>query len=58
MQEARLGKIQCKIVEAYEISLIENVQRQTLNPIEEAKAYKSYVKEYLIKKEFLMLEKV
>ena len=49
----RLGwtRIPCKIVEAddkqaYEISLVENVQRQTLNPIEEAKAYKKYVEEH------------
>ncbi|MEM3886512.1 MAG: ParB/RepB/Spo0J family partition protein [Candidatus Methanomethylicia archaeon] len=49
----RLGwtKIPCRVLEAddrqaYEISLIENVQRQTLNPIEEAKAYKKYVEEY------------
>ncbi|MEM3886690.1 MAG: ParB/RepB/Spo0J family partition protein [Candidatus Methanomethylicia archaeon] len=45
------ARIPCRIVEAddrqaYEISLIENVQRQTLNPIEEAKAYKKYVEEH------------
>ncbi|MDG6995475.1 MAG: ParB/RepB/Spo0J family partition protein [Nitrososphaerota archaeon] len=29
--------------EAYEASLVENVQRKTLNPLEEAKAFKKYV---------------
>ena len=41
-------KITCHVVElddktAFEISLIENVQRQTLNPIEEGLAFKNYV---------------
>ncbi len=46
----RLGwiKVPCHVVElddkeSFEISLIENVQRNMLNPIEEAKAFKSYV---------------
>jgi ParB family chromosome partitioning protein len=49
----RLGwtRIPCIIIElddkeAFEASIVENVQRQTLNPIEEAKAYKKYVEEY------------
>jgi ParB family transcriptional regulator, chromosome partitioning protein len=45
-----LKKISCHIVElddksAYEISLIENVHRHTLNPIEEGLAFKKYVDE-------------
>jgi ParB family chromosome partitioning protein len=44
-------KIICHIVEltdkeAFEVSLTENVQKKTLNPIDEALAYKSYVKDY------------
>jgi len=44
-------KVPCHIVElddkeAYEVSLIENVQRNMLNPIEEAFAFKKYVKDY------------
>ncbi len=31
---------------AFELSLIENVQRRTLNPLEEAEAFKQYVDEY------------
>ena len=43
-------KIICHIVElddkqAFEISLIENIHRRSLTPIEEARAFKSYVKE-------------
>jgi ParB family chromosome partitioning protein len=46
-----LRKIPCHVIElddkeAYEMSLVENLQRRTLNPIEEAKAFKSYVDEY------------
>lgn len=44
-------KIPCHIIslddrEAYEVSLVENVQRRTLSPIEEAKAYRDYVSKY------------
>jgi ParB family chromosome partitioning protein len=43
-------KIICHIVElddkqAFEISLIENIHRRSLTPIEEARSFKSYVKE-------------
>jgi ParB family chromosome partitioning protein len=43
-------KIPCHIAElddreAFEISLIENIQRKTLNPIEEAESFKNYVSE-------------
>jgi len=46
-----IKQIPCHIVElddkeAYEASLIENIQRKTLDPIEEAKAFKKYVDEY------------
>ena len=44
-------KILCHIIElddreSYEVSLIENVQHKTLNPIEEAMAFKRYVEEF------------
>jgi ParB family transcriptional regulator, chromosome partitioning protein len=44
-------KITCHIVElddrsAFEVSLIENIQRQTLSPLEEASAFKEYISEY------------
>ena len=44
-------KITCHIVElgdkeAYEVSLIENVQRKTLSPLEEAEAFKGYVSDF------------
>jgi len=49
----RLGvrRVLCQIVElddkeAFEVSLIENVLRETLNPIDEAKAFKQYVDDY------------
>jgi ParB family transcriptional regulator, chromosome partitioning protein len=32
--------------EAFEVSLLENIQRETLNPIEEARAFRSYVEKY------------
>ena len=47
----RWKKIPCHIMElddkaAFEVSLIENIQRQTLNPLDEAKAFKTYVDEF------------
>ena len=44
-------KIACHLVEiddktAYEVSIIENVQRHTLNPIEEGLAFRKYVVEF------------
>jgi ParB family chromosome partitioning protein len=44
-------KIPCHVIEldnreAFEVSLVENVQRQTLDPIEEAHAFKKYVRDF------------
>jgi ParB family chromosome partitioning protein len=44
-------KIVCHIVElddkeAFEVSLVENVQRKTLKPLDEARAFKAYVEDY------------
>ena len=33
--------------QAYEIQLTENIQRKSMNPIEEAQAYQKYVNEFL-----------
>jgi ParB family transcriptional regulator, chromosome partitioning protein len=46
-----LRKIICHVVElddksAFEVSLTENIQRRSLDPIEEARAFKAYVDEY------------
>lgn len=45
------SRIPCHIIElddreAYEASLAENIDRQTLNPIEEARAFKRYVEQF------------
>jgi ParB family transcriptional regulator, chromosome partitioning protein len=46
------SKVMCHILEvdddkeAYEVSLIENVQQKSMNPIEEAKAFKKYVETF------------
>jgi ParB family chromosome partitioning protein len=47
----RFRRVNCVITnlddsEAYEVSLIENVQRRTLNPLEEAMAFKKYCAEF------------
>jgi ParB family chromosome partitioning protein len=44
-------KITCNIVElddkeSFELSLIENIQRETLNPIDEARAFKIYISNF------------
>jgi ParB family chromosome partitioning protein len=44
-------KISCNIVEvddkeSFELSLIENIQRETLNPIDEARAFKIYISDF------------
>jgi ParB family transcriptional regulator, chromosome partitioning protein len=46
-----LRKITCHIIdlsdkEAYELSLIENIQRRSMNPIEEGQAYIRYIEDY------------
>lgn len=46
-----LRKIICHVVElddkaAFEVSLTENIQRKSLDPIEEARAFKAYVDDY------------
>jgi ParB family chromosome partitioning protein len=47
----RIKRIPCHVVDlcdrgAYEISLMENLQRKTLNPLEEAEAFRKYVDDY------------
>lgn len=51
LRKLRWRKAPCIVIDvddrsAYEIALIENVQRETLDPIEEAQAFKKYVEEY------------
>jgi len=46
-----LKKVRCHVVDlddraAFEVSLIENVHRHSLNPIEEGKAFKKYIHEF------------
>ncbi|WP_422485764.1 ParB/RepB/Spo0J family partition protein [Gudongella sp. DL1XJH-153] len=57
-KEAGLEEIPCIVrdidnITADRISLIENIQRENLNPIEEAQAYKRIMKEYNLKQEEL-----
>lgn len=47
----RWRKIQCHIVElddktAFEVSLIENIHRKSMDPVEEAEAFRKYASEY------------
>jgi ParB family transcriptional regulator, chromosome partitioning protein len=46
-----LRKVPCHVIdlsdkEAYELSLIENTQRRSMNPIEEGQAYMRYIQDY------------
>ncbi len=55
---AGLNKIPAIIIdaddqEAYEISLVENIQREDLNPIEKAKAFQNYIERYKVTHEEL-----
>lgn len=50
-RKLKIKKIPCYVSEyddkqAYEVSLVENLQRRTLAPLEEARAFKKYVDEY------------
>ena len=47
----KMCKVPCHIVElddreAFEVSLVENVQHETMNPIDEARAFKKYIDDY------------
>lgn len=49
-KKLKISRVPCHIVElddkeAYEVSLTENLQRRTLNPIEEGRSFKKYVDE-------------
>lgn len=51
LRKLRWRKAPCVVIDvddksAYEIALIENVQKETLDPIEEAQAFRKYVEEY------------
>jgi ParB family transcriptional regulator, chromosome partitioning protein len=46
-----LRKIPCHVTdlsdkEAYELSLVENIQRRSMNPVEEGQAYAKYIEDY------------
>lgn len=50
-KKLKTKKIPCYVAEfddkqAYEVSLVENLQRKTLDPLEEARAFKKYVDEF------------
>ena len=50
-KKLRLGKIPCHVVEledreAYEVSLLENIQRKTLSAMEEAVAFRNYARDF------------
>jgi len=50
-KKLRWKKIPCHVIEVsdkdgFEISLVENIQRKNLNPMEEARAFKVYVMDY------------
>jgi ParB family transcriptional regulator, chromosome partitioning protein len=50
-KKLKIKKIPCCVSEfddklAYEVSLVENLQRRTLDPLEEARAFKKYVDEF------------
>jgi ParB family chromosome partitioning protein len=50
-KKLKTKKIPCYVAEfddrqAYEVSLVENLQRRTLDPLEEARAFKKYVDEF------------
>ena len=50
-KKLRWKKIPCHVIEvsdkdSFEISLVENIQRKNLNPIEEARAFKVYTTDY------------
>ncbi|NLY77114.1 MAG: ParB/RepB/Spo0J family partition protein [Tissierellia bacterium] len=59
-KEAKIKKVPCIIKEvddtqALKLALIENIQRENLNPIEEAQAYKTLIDEYDLTQEEVAL---